>query len=350
MITNTPNPKIENELVQPDDWLYNRSVLKWTSQPQLRKQLPFLYKIFGWYCQIYFQTTNQENLKGGRGLFRFLSGIFSQLSPDRFLHLQLKDYQVFLNPTDMRLFQVVNELSEPESDTNVLSHLLAEGDTFLDVGANHGSFAIVASKLVGKTGLVLAVEPQPRLAKAVGKSLAANALCKFQILNLAVGDRDGEIELLVPVGTSGSAGVFPEHSATHQHNSIKVPLRRFDDLVAWQNFTGKVVLKLDVEGSECAFLSGATNMIKALQPNLIIEVHPTSLKAAGATGDRLKELLQELGYSRYAEIHDCDRTFALEELNTGIQRNVVMMMAWAKALFIKALETCSADCVCATGF
>jgi len=80
-----------------------------------------------------------------------------------------------------------------------------------------------------------------------------------------------------------------------------------------------------VEGSECAFLLGASKMITSLKPILIIEVHPTSLKAAGASGEELKQLLQELGYTSYAEINDCDRTFALKDLNTDIQRNVVMM-------------------------
>jgi hypothetical protein len=149
-------------------------------------------------------------------------------------------------------------------------------------------------------------------------------LCKFHIYNLAVGDRDGEIELLVPIGTSGSAGIFPEHSATHDHNTIKVPLRRFDQLVAWQNFTGRVMLKLDVEGSECAFLEGAREMITTLKPKLILEVHPNSLKAAGSTGDRLKQLLIELGYDHYAELHECDRLYPLTSLNTNQQRNVMI--------------------------
>jgi FkbM family methyltransferase len=315
------------QLTQPDDWLYDRSVLGWLSNPHLRKQLPFLYRLFGWYSNFYFKFTNNNYLQGGRALFRFLSGIFARISPDRFLQLQLPKYQVFLNPTDMRLFQVVNELSSQNSDTEILFDLLAAGDTFLDVGANHGSFAIVASKLLGDRGLVIAVEPQPRLAKALEKSLTANATCQFQIHNLAVGDRDGEIELLVPVGTSGSAGVFHGHSATHEHTAIKVSLRCFDQLVDWQKFTGKVLLKLDVEGSECAFLLGASQMIKALQPKLIIEVHPTSLKAAGATGDQLKNLLQDLGYQRYAEIYDLGRTLPLADLDTNTQRNVVMMMA-----------------------
>jgi len=327
MIQTPPIPKKDRKLDQPDDWLYDRSVLGWILDPTLRRQLPFLYKVFGWYCNLYFNITGKSYLIGGRGLFRFLSGLFYKISPDRYLEMKLAGYQVFLDPLDMRLFQVVNELASQDTDTRILPQLISEGDTFLDVGANHGSFAIGASKLVGASGFVLAVEPQPRLAKALGKSLTANALCKFQVYNLAVGDTDGEIELLVPVGTSGSAGVFPEHSATHKFNALKVPIKRFDDLVEWQNFTGKVLLKLDVEGSECAFLSGASKMIKALKPKLIIEVHPTSLKAAGSTGARLKELLQELGYTNYMEIDDSDRIFALEDLNTNIQRNVVMLMA-----------------------
>ncbi|OIP78437.1 MAG: hypothetical protein AUK48_01610 [Oscillatoriales cyanobacterium CG2_30_44_21] len=314
-----------SKIEQPDAWLYDRSVLEWLFNPQLSKQLPLPYQFFGWYARLYFQITGKKHLWGGKKLFGFLSNLFLDRNRDRYLHLQLANYQVFLNPSDMRLFQVVNELSEQDADTQVLTQLLTEGDTFLDVGANHGSFAIVASKLLGTTGMIVAVEPQPRLAKAIALSLKANASCKFQILNLAVGDRDGEIELLVPTGTSGSAGVFPEHSATHQHNVIKVPLRRFDELVDWRNFTGKVVLKLDVEGSECAFLLGASAMIRALHPQLIIEVHPNSLKAAGATGDRLKELLQDLGYKHYAEIKNCDRICPLDNLDTSVQRNVVII-------------------------
>ncbi|MDX2254012.1 MAG: FkbM family methyltransferase [Pseudanabaenaceae cyanobacterium bins.39] len=325
--TNTSTDRNAESPMQPDSWIYDRSVLGWLSQPHLRQQLPLPYQIFALYAQLYFQITYKSSLWGGRKLFRFLSNVFTKSAPDRYLELQLPNYRVFLNPTDARLFQVVNELSEAAADTQILAHLLSEGDTFLDVGANHGSFAIVASKLVGKSGFVLAVEPQPRLAEAINQSLTANALCQFQVHNVAVGDREGEIELLVPLGTSGSAGIFPEHSATHEYYTFHVPLHRFDDLVDWQKFTGKVCLKLDVEGSECAFLEGATNMITALKPNLIIEIHPQSLKASGSTGDLLKQLLTKLGYTHYAEIEVIDQInhlFPLESLNTNKQRNVII--------------------------
>jgi FkbM family methyltransferase len=207
-----------------------------------------------------------------------------------------------------------------------LSHLISQGDTFIDIGANHGSFSIVASQLVGSKGYVVAVEPQPRLAKAVEKSLTANAKCNFQVCPIAVGDTEGEIELLIPRGTSGSAGLFPEHSATHEHQVVKVAMKRFDNLVDWQNFPGKTVVKLDIEGSESAFLSGARRMITSLKPDLIIEIHPGTLKASRTSGEVLKNLLQELGYKYYSEIDHPETSFPIEDLSTNTQRNVVLRM------------------------
>ncbi|NJR66724.1 MAG: FkbM family methyltransferase [Leptolyngbyaceae cyanobacterium CRU_2_3] len=207
-------------------------------------------------------------------MFGFISSLFVRLSKQDYLKISLSEYEVFLNPIDVRFFQVVNELSSEDSDVRVLHSLLSEGDSFIDVGANHGSFSIVASKLVGAAGFVTSIEPQPRLAKLVNKSLALNALCNFQVHQIAVGEFDGEIELLVPQDTSGSAGIYPEHSGTHNHNILKVPVKRFDDLMDWRILPGKTLVKLDVEGSEIAFLTGARQMIISRRPKLILEIHP----------------------------------------------------------------------------
>ena len=311
---------------RPDAWLYNRDTLNWMVDPRLSRQLPWIYQPFSLYCQAYFSLTGRSDLIGGRSLFQFLANLLKQWSPQRYLEFHLSNYDVFLDPFDARFFQVVNELTQPEADTQVLSSLLSAGDTFIDVGANHGSFSIVASKLVGTAGQVIAIEPQPRLAQAVQQSLAANALGDFHVYPVAVGNIDGEIELLLPQGTSGSAGIYPDHSGTHRHQVVHVPIKRVADLLSWQSFPGNVLLKLDIEGSELAFLAGAKPMMMALTPTLIIEIHPGSLKAAQATGEELKQALQDLGYSRYAEMHCLETTAAIAELDTSRQRNVVMFM------------------------
>jgi FkbM family methyltransferase len=320
-----PNPQLEPPILEykPDAWIYNYSVLAWIFEPALGNQLPLLYQIFRVYAYCYFHITHNLDLKGGRPLFQFLASILGKINQREF-KIALPDYEIFVDLLDARFFQVVNELKNPHSDIQVLSQLLSAGDTFIDIGANHGSFSIAASKLVGITGRVISVEPQPHLAKIVEKSLSINALGDFQVYAIAVGNVDGEIELLIPQGTSGSAGIFAEHSATDQFTGIMVPLKRIDDFIEWQDWAGKVLIKLDIEGSESAFLMGAAKMIKQLKPTLIMEIHPGTLKASNITGEDLKQLLQELGYRHYAEIDHLQVTFPLTSLNTLKQRNIII--------------------------
>lgn len=47
--------------------------------------------------------------------------------------------------------------------TNWIGQQLAPGDTFIDVGANVGYFSLLASRLVGKSGVVVAIEPSPTI-------------------------------------------------------------------------------------------------------------------------------------------------------------------------------------------
>ena len=55
-----------------------------------------------------------------------------------------------------------NGIYEPELLATVKTRL-GPGDTVVDVGANEGYFSVVASRRVGSTGRVIAIEPQARL-------------------------------------------------------------------------------------------------------------------------------------------------------------------------------------------
>ncbi len=61
---------------------------------------------------------------------------------------------------------------------------------------------------------------------------------------------------------------------------LQVALRRCDDALAWRQFPGRLVVKLDIEGSEYAFLQGAAQMLSTLTPPLLMEINPLSLRAA----------------------------------------------------------------------
>jgi FkbM family methyltransferase len=308
----------------PGDWIYNHSVLQWLSDASLRKQLPLPYQLFAFYSQCYFQIFGKTRLRGGRRVFHLTKNLFTLFHKQTYLHLQLPEYEVYLSSTDPRFLQVVNELLVDRSDTQVLSLLLSEGDTFIDVGANHGSFSIVASKLVGNSGRVISIEPQPKLAEVIRHSLQANALCKFDVYQVAVGEFESEIELLIPQDSSGSAGIFSAHSGVYKYQTVKVPLKCFDDLVDWQDLPGKILVKLDVEGSEFAFLKGAKMMISNLNPNIITEIHPDTLKASQTSEQEFRKLLTDFGYLYYSELNNVQQIHLLEHMNSQTQRNVIL--------------------------
>jgi tRNA/tmRNA/rRNA uracil-C5-methylase (TrmA/RlmC/RlmD family) len=80
--------------------------------------------------------------------------------------------------------------SEPEV-VSVLRHYLREGSVFLDAGANIGFFTVLASKLVGQSGTVLAVEMMPDTAAILRKHVALNRCENVKIIEAAHPRRKG---------------------------------------------------------------------------------------------------------------------------------------------------------------
>jgi FkbM family methyltransferase len=309
-------------------WLFRRHVLTWTTEPAVVGQLSLPYRLFARYAAAYFARTEARDLLAGRLVFR-AAAVARRLTKEAnpLAQLCVDGLDVVVNLDDPRFLQVVNELSR-RVDTSALRELVKEGDTFMDIGANHGAFALVASQIVGTSGRVVAVEPQPLLAEAVERSLRATALGPFEVHALALGDRSGTVDLFIPLSYSGTAGLFAGHSGTHPHRRVAVPLRRCDDALDWQRFPGSLFVKLDVEGSEYAFLEGAREMIRARRPVLLMELNATSMAASGTSEGALKTLLGELGYGAYAELETPHTRLPLTELDLNIgDRNILIFNA-----------------------
>lgn len=307
----------------PGSWLYSRKILEWLFIPVYRNQLPILFRFFGIISKLYFRISDNDYFIYGRSLFLLFCQLNKRIFHQEFCKFELVDFKIYLDLTDPRFLNVVNEMIHQKTDTRILSYLLNEGDTFIDVGANHGSFSIIASKYVGVSGLIIAVEPQPRLVKALRKSLSENGFSDFRIYETALGDQNGHITFIIPNDTTGSAGVFSAHSGTGEHKKIGVPINRFDDLITEEKFTGKIIIKLDIEGSEYAFLLGARKFIYKLKPVLVFEINPQSLVASNTSGLMLLQLLQELGYKWFSELPEPTVKIALENINLNHFRNVI---------------------------
>src|SRR3954466_14688534 len=79
--------------------------------------------------------------------------------------------------------------------TSWLEGRLRPGDVFVDVGANVGYFPLLASRLVGTEGRVVAVEPFPRTNAVLRRNVAASGVENVRVEDVAVWDSSAELEL-----------------------------------------------------------------------------------------------------------------------------------------------------------
>src|SRR5438309_4114648 len=81
-----------------------------------------------------------------------------------------------------------------------LLEFLGPGMTFIDIGAHHGLYSLLASKKVGPSGRVVAFEPSPREFRRLRWNLALNRCRRVRAEPFALGATDGTADLFVCLG------------------------------------------------------------------------------------------------------------------------------------------------------
>ena len=184
-------------------------------------------------------------------------------------------------------------LHPPAVHPSVLA-FLSPGGVAIDVGANLGEWAVPLARRVGPSGRMLAIEPAPRAATALEKTLVVNALAQAEVIRCAIGDHDGTVEFAVPIVTSvrvdtGAARIGP---AAAGQEALKVVLRSLDSLAAEHRLNRIDLIKIDVEGAERQVLDGTRASLARFRPVLVLET------GHEAESDRqaIHDLLGGLGY------------------------------------------------------
>lgn len=130
-------------------------------------------------------------------------------------------------------------------------HKPERGDIVLDIGAYTGMFTVKASLRVGRTGLVVAIEPEPLTYAYLRWN--CRQLSNVRFVPKALSNKQGQGKLyLSPVPGA--------HSMTYLHkpeDSILVDIITVDELVSELKLPGVDFIKLDAEGAELEVLQGA---------------------------------------------------------------------------------------------
>ena len=133
------------------------------------------------------------------------------------------------------------------ADMAFVLHFLRPGDPFADVGANVGSYTVLASGVRGAR--TVAFEPDPEAAAALRRNVALNRLEGLvAVRETALGAAPGEARFTVGLDTTNrivAAGAGPARTV------------RVDTLDRALDGQAPILAKLDVEGYEPEVLRGA---------------------------------------------------------------------------------------------
>jgi FkbM family methyltransferase len=178
-------------------------------------------------------------------------------------------------------------------ETAVVGRLLEPGMRVVDVGANRGWYTLYAAALVGPTGSVISVEPDPVPLAMLRQNVTANRLANVTIIDGAVGAEAGEFRF-VTERESALSHLARDESDTGA-NQFRVQVQTLDDLVSTAGGGPVDLVKVDVEGAEIDVLAGATQVLHDDRPVVIVEVEEAHQQRYGSTPDDVPRTLGD-GY------------------------------------------------------
>lgn len=188
--------------------------------------------------------------------------------------------------------------------TAFLTTRLRQGDVFVDVGANIGYFSLLASRLVGHEGKVIAIEASPNIFARLSDNLRRNQTTNVEATNIAISDRQGTTQLFLGSDSNiGQTGTVSRPGSRYECDVATTPL----DAVLVGTDVGRVrFVKVDVEGAEWPVLQGMRDLLRNGAPGLevFVELTPKSFLAYDKTVDDVLAMFADCGFLPYSIEND----------------------------------------------
>ena len=178
------------------------------------------------------------------------------------------------------------------SDMGFILHFLRQEDCFVDVGANAGSYTIVACAVVGAAGYAL--EPVPLAYQRLSENIRLNHLeQRVKYLNVGVAEHSGEVQFSINFGPMNHVLIHEESST----EAVTVKVSALDDIVCDEM---PRLIKIDVEGYELRVLEGGGRLLSDTNLKAVIVELNGSGQRYGCSDADVLSLMSEYGFSPYS--------------------------------------------------
>jgi FkbM family methyltransferase len=182
-----------------------------------------------------------------------------------------------------------------DTDIELVKQLLSPGDVFVDGGANVGLFTLAAAARVGRSGKVIAFEPAREVRLRLTENVALNRLVQVEIVPFALSAAPGEASFRsFDIAGAGLNHLSPvEGEGGHVES---VTLTTLDTAISPTDRRRLRLIKLDLEGAEHAALRGASEILRDVRPDIVVEIEGAHLARLGSSVREVADLLRAHGY------------------------------------------------------
>ena len=177
-------------------------------------------------------------------------------------------------------------------DMSFLLHVLRSDDLFVDIGANVGSYTLLACSAIGARGV--AFEPVPETYSRLIENIRINHLEeRVTCVNKGLGAELGSLSFTSDSDTMNHALAPGESTA----NPINVEVTTLNEAL---EDAAPALIKIDVEGFETPVLKGAEDILKQDSLHSVIMELNGSGDRYGYNESRILELMFDLGFRTYS--------------------------------------------------
>jgi len=172
------------------------------------------------------------------------------------------------------------------NNMQLIKMLLVKGGVLFDIGANIGSFTLIAAEQ--NQAKVVAFEPHPRTFAILSHNVQLNEYHNVTLVNCAVGSQNSQVFL----SDKPSSSINSIQNGPGKY-TIEVPGIRIDDYCA-ENDIQPDLIKIDIEGFEFDALLGFGDFLRKAK---LIFIEQNGLANERSRGDvEINDLLLSNGY------------------------------------------------------
>jgi FkbM family methyltransferase len=184
-----------------------------------------------------------------------------------------------------------------------IARRLRPGDLFVDIGANIGYFTLLGSRLVGKAGRVVAIEPVPGTFELLRRNLESNKVSNVRAVNAAISDREEALQLFLPAGgdVGRTTGVKEWAAKRNFQQGPRVRAVPLESVLSREEIERVRIIKIDVEGYEAQVLPSLFSLLGRCRDDLeiMVEMTPSAFSNQCKTPADLLNQFAELGFHCY---------------------------------------------------